>query len=199
MKGRPMLTLAAIVAIIIVAAAAAVMAYAATKPDTFRIQRATRIKAPPEKIFPLINDLHAHAAWSPFEKDPAMRRKHSGAPHGEGAVYEWDGNRQVGAGRIAITDSRPPSHVTMALDMFKPFEAHNLVQFTVQPEGDSTNVTWAMNGRQPLMAKLMSTLIDCDKMVGSQFEEGLAKLKVLAETSVTRAATPPAEKALAAP
>src|SRR5215471_7347986 len=133
-----MLTLAAIVAIVIVAAAAAVLAYAATKPDTFRIQRATRIKAPPEKIFPLINDLHAHAAWSPFEKDPAMRRSHSGAPHGVGAVYEWNGNRQVGAGRIAITESRPPSQVAMALDMFKPFEAHNFVQFTVEPAGDST-------------------------------------------------------------
>ena len=176
-----MITLATIVAIVIVAAAAAILAYASSKPDTFRIQRATRIKAPPEKIFPLINDLHAQAAWSPFEKDPAMRRSHIGAPHGVGAVYEWDGNRLVGAGRIAITDSRPPSHVTMALDMFKPFEAHNLVQFTVEPEGDSTNVTWAMNGRQPLMAKLMSTLIDCDKMVGSQFEEGLAKLKAVAE------------------
>jgi len=193
-----MLTLAAVVALVIVAAAAAVLVYAATKPDTFRIQRAMSIKAPPEKIFPLINDLHAHAAWSPFEKDPAMRRTHSGAPRGVGAVYEWDGNRQVGAGRIAITESTPSSRVTMALDMFRPFEAHNLVQFTVEPTGDSTSVTWAMDGRQPLMAKLMSTLIDCDKMVGSQFEEGLAKLKALAETSVG-AATPPAEKVLTTP
>ena len=114
-----------------------------------------------------------------------MKRTHSGAARGKGAVYEWEGNRQVGAGRIAIIDSTP-SKVTMALDMLKPFEAHNVVEFTLEPKGGSTNVTstkvtWAMRGRQPYMAKLMSTFINCDKMVGSQFEEGLGKLKALAE------------------
>lgn len=171
---------AAIIAVVIAVAVVAVLVYAATKPDKFGVQRAASIGAPPEKIFPLIDDLHAHTSWSPFEKDPNMKRTHSGAARGKGAVYEWEGNRQVGAGRIAIIDSTP-SKVTMALDMLKPFEAHNVVEFTLEPKGGSTNVTWAMRGRQPYMAKLMSTFINCDKMVGSQFEEGLGKLKALAE------------------
>jgi uncharacterized protein YndB with AHSA1/START domain len=169
------------VVVLLVVTLGAVLAYATTKPDTFRVQRATSITAPPEKIFPLLNDLHAHKSWSPFEKDPNMKRTHSGAPHGEGAVFEWDGNREVGAGRIAITESRAPSKVTMALDMLKPFEAHNIVEFTLEPDGSSTSVTWAMHGPQPYLAKIVSTLIDCDKMVGTQFEEGLANLKALAE------------------
>jgi Polyketide cyclase / dehydrase and lipid transport len=171
---------AAIIAVVIAVAVVAVLVYAATKPDKFGVQRAASIGAPPEKIFPLIDDLHAHTSWSPFEKDPNMKRTHSGAARGKGAVYEWEGNRQVGAGRLATIDSTP-SKVTMALDMLKPFEAHNVVEFTLEPKGSSTNVTWAMRGRQPYMAKLMSTFINCDKMVGSQFEEGLGKLKALAE------------------
>jgi hypothetical protein len=183
-----MLSTVAIAAIVIVVAVVAVLGYAATRPDTFRVQRTATVKAPAEKIFPLIDDLHAHTTWSPFEKDPNMKRTHSGAARGKGALYEWEGNRQVGSGRIAITDSTP-SKVTMALDMLKPFEAHNIVEFTLEPNGSSadattnvtTNVTWAMHGRQPFMAKVMSTFINCDKMVGRQFEEGLGKLKVLAE------------------
>jgi hypothetical protein len=176
---------AAIIAVVIAVAVVAVLVCAATKPDKFGVQRAASIGAPPEKIFPLIDDLHAHTSWSPFEKDPNMKRTHSGAARGKGAVYEWEGNRQVGAGRLAIIDSTP-SKVTMALDMLKPFEAHNVVEFTLEPKGGSTDVTstkvtWAMRGRQPYMAKLMSTFINCDKMVGSQFEEGLGKLKALAE------------------
>src|SRR4051812_42093984 len=149
---------AAIIAVVIAVAVVAVLVYAATKPDKFGVQRAASIGAPPEKIFPLIDDLHAHTSWSPFEKDPNMKRTHSGAARGKGAVYEWEGNRQVGAGRLAIIDSTP-SKVTMALDMLKPFEAHNVVEFTLEPKGGSTNVTWAMRGRQPYMAKLMSTFI----------------------------------------
>jgi uncharacterized protein YndB with AHSA1/START domain len=178
-----MLSTVAIVAIVAVAVVA-VLAYAATRPDTFRVQRTATVKAPPERIFPLIDDLHAHTSWSPFEKDPNMKRTHGGAARGKGAVYEWEGNRQVGSGRIAITDSTP-SKVTMALDMLKPFKANNIVEFTLEPNGSSTNVstnvTWAMHGRQPYMAKLVSTFVNCDKMVGSQFEEGLGKLKALAE------------------
>jgi uncharacterized protein YndB with AHSA1/START domain len=161
---------------------AAVLAYAAAKPDTFKIRRSVLIAVPPEKIFPMIDNLRAQSAWSPFEKDPNMKRTHSGAPHGKGAVYEWDGNRQVGAGRLTITDSVPPSKITLLLDMFRPFKAQNTVEFTLERQGGGTNVTWAMQGRQPYMAKLMSLVMDCDKMVGSQFEEGLSKLKALAET-----------------
>ncbi len=171
-----LITILAIVVLVL----AAILIYAAAKPDSFGVQRATAINAPAEKIFPLINDLHAHTSWSPFEKDPNMKRTHSGAPQGKGAVYEWDGDRKVGSGRLAIADSTP-SNITMILDMFKPFKAHNTVNFLLEPQGGATRVTWAMRGQQPYMAKLMSTFIDCDKMVGGQFEEGLAKLKALAE------------------
>ncbi len=168
------------IAIIVAVVVAAILIYAATKPDSFSVQRTATIAAPQEKIFPLIDDLHAHHAWSPFEKGPAMKRTHSGAARGPGAVYEWEGNREVGKGRIAITDSTP-SKITMALDMLKPFKASNTVEFTLRPNGDSTDVTWAMHGAQPYMAKLVSTFINCDKMVGSQFEQGLSKLKAIAE------------------
>jgi len=167
--------------IVIAVAVAAVLAYAATKPDTFLVRRSASIAAPPEKIFPMIDDLRAQSAWSPFEKDPNMKRTHSGAPRGKGAVYAWDGNRQVGAGRIAITESVPSSKVVLLLDMVRPFKAHNTVEFTLDRTGAGTNVTWAMQGRQPYMAKVMGLFVDCDKMCGGLFEEGLAKLKALAE------------------
>jgi uncharacterized protein YndB with AHSA1/START domain len=174
-------TILIVVAVVLVA----ILGYAATKPDTFMVRRSTTIAAPPERIFPMIDDLHAQSAWSPFEKDPDMKRTHSGAPRGKGAVYAWDGNRQVGAGQIAITDSVPPSKVVLALDMIRPFKASNTVEFTLDRVGAGTNVTWSMQGRQPLMAKVMTIVMDCDKMVGGQFEEGLAKLKALAEGGPT--------------
>ena len=160
---------------------AVVLVVAAAKPDTFRVQRTASIKAAPEKIFPLISDLKSHLAWSPFEKDPAMKRTFTESSNGRGAVYEWDGNRKVGAGRIQVMTVSAPHLVTMELLMFRPFKAHNLVEFTVEPKGEASNVSWAMQGRQPFMAKVMSTLINCDKMVGREFETGLAKLKALAE------------------
>jgi uncharacterized protein YndB with AHSA1/START domain len=186
-------TIIIIIAVALTVAIAAALVYAAIQPDTFRVIRSTLISAPPEKVFPLINDLHAQSAWSPFEKDPDMKRTHSGAPAGKGAVYEWDGNRQVGAGRIAITDSVAPTRVSLLLDMSRPFAAHNTVDFVLEPKGSGTNVTatqvtWAMQGQQPFMAKLMSLFINCDQMVGAQFEEGLAKLKALVETQATHVA-----------
>ncbi len=134
----------------------------------------------------MINDLHAQSAWSPFEKDPSMKRNHSGAPAGTGAVYEWNGNRTVGAGRIAITDSVPPLRVSLKLDMSRPFEAHNMVDFVLEQNGAgtkvTTKVTWAMcKACQPFMAKLVSLFVNCDRMVGGEFEQGLAKLKTLVE------------------
>ena len=175
-----------IIAVAIVVAAA--LAYAASKPDTFTVSRATLIAAQPEQIFPMIDDLHTQSAWSPFEKDPNMKRTHSGSPRGTGATYAWDGNRKVGAGRIAITDSVPPSKVTLLLDMDRPFKAHNTVEFTLVPSGTGTNVTWTMRGRQPLIGKLMGLFMNCDNMVGGQFEEGLAKLKRLVEATQTAVA-----------
>jgi hypothetical protein len=186
-------TILIIIAIALTVAIAAALIYASTQPDTFRVIRSILIAAPAEKVFPLINDLHAQSAWSPFEKDPSMKRTHSGAPQGKGAVYEWDGNRQVGAGRIAITDSLAPSRVSLLLDMSRPFEAHNTVDFVLEQKSNAANatgtqVTWAMQGHQPLMAKVASLFINCDKMVGSQFEAGLAKLKTIVETQTANVA-----------
>ena len=175
------------IALIVAALIAAVLIYAATKPNTFQIARTATIDAPPEAIFPLINDLRSHGDWNPFEKDAAAKRNFSGPPAGKGSVYEWDGNRDVGAGRIEITDSAPPSRIVMQLDMLRPFKAHNIVEFTLQPGGGTTGVTWAMHGPQPYLAKLMGTFMNCDKMMGGEFEKGLASLKVLAEGELRRA------------
>ena len=170
------------IALAVVILVVAILAFAATRPNSFRVQRTTSINAPPEKISALINDFHSWTSWSSYEKlDPAMKRTYSGAPSGKGAVYEWEGNSKAGKGRIEITESSPPSKVAMKLDFVKPFEAHNIVEFTLEPQGDSTNVTWAMHGPNPFMAKLMQVFLNMDKLVGSEFETGLANLKGVAE------------------
>jgi uncharacterized protein YndB with AHSA1/START domain len=170
------------IAIVVVVLLASVLAYAATKPDTFRVQRATNIKAPPEKIFPFLNDLHRFGAWSPYEKkDPAMKRTFAGPASGKGAVYEWDGDKNVGKGRMEIADTTPPSKVAIKLNFDRPFEAHNIVEFTPVPKGDSTDVTWAMDGPVPYVAKIMHVFFDMDSMIGKDFEAGLASLKTVAE------------------
>jgi uncharacterized protein YndB with AHSA1/START domain len=172
----------AIVLVIVVVAIVAFLLFAATRPSGFRVQRTTRIKAPPEKIFPLIDDFHAWVAWSPYEKiDPALQRSYSGAESGKGAVYEWQGNNKVGKGRMEITQSSPPTKIVIALHFMKPFEAHNTAEFTMVPEGDATTVTWAMNGSSPFMVKVMGIFMSMDSLVGKQFEEGLANLKAVAE------------------
>ena len=177
-----MLKIAGIVALVLAVGIAGVLAYATTRPDTFRVYRSASIKAPPEKIFPLINDFHAWIMWSPYEnRDPAMRRTYGAATSGKGAVYEWDGNGQVGSGRITITEASPSSQVLIALDMIKPFAAHNNVAFTLRPENDGTIVTWDMRGGVPYLAKVMHMFFNMDKMVGGDFEAGLANLKAIAE------------------
>jgi hypothetical protein len=149
--------------------------------DTFTVQRSLAIKAPPEKILALITDLHGWTAWSPYEnKDPAMKRTYGGAPSGKGAIYEWDGNTDVGQGRMEIVDVTP-SKATIKLDFLRPLEGHNTAEFALVPQGDTTTVTWSMHGLAPFITKLMSTLIDLDKMIGNDFEAGLVNLKALAE------------------
>lgn len=171
-----------IIGIVIVVLIAAILIFAATKPDTFRVRRAASIKAPPEKIFALINDFHRWDAWSPWEKkDPAMKRTFGAATSGQGAVYAWEGNKNVGQGRMEIAESVPPSRVTIKLDFVKPFEAHNLVEFTLEPKGDATNITWAMQGPLPYIAKVVHVFCNMDRMVGKDFETGLANLKTIAE------------------
>jgi uncharacterized protein YndB with AHSA1/START domain len=170
--------------IIIVAAVliAAVLVFAATKPDTFRIQRRTSIKAPPEKVFALINDFRNWESWSPWEKmDPAMRKTHSGPTMGRGAVYEWAGNKKVGKGRMEIIESSPSSRIMIQLDFIEPFEAHNMAEFSLKAERDFTSITWAMYGPTSYMAKLMGLFLNMDNMIGKDFETGLSNMKTAAE------------------
>ena len=134
-----MFEIIAIIAIVLAIAVAIVLILAATKPATFSVQRAISIKAPAEKIFPLINDFHQWKSWSPYEnKDPAMKRSYSGAASGKGAVYGWEGNKNVGSGRMEILDASAPSKIVIKLDFFTPFEGHNTAEFTMLPQGDAT-------------------------------------------------------------
>ncbi len=177
-----MLKIVGIVAIVLLVVVGAVLVYAMTRPDIFRVQRSAGIKAPPERISVLIQDLHGWAAWSPYEKkDPAMKRGFSGAPAGKGAVYAWDGNKNVGQGRMEILEASP-SKVVIKLDFIKPFEGHNTAEFTMLPQSDSTtNVTWAMYGPSPFMMKVMGLFVNMDKMIGDDFAVGLQSLKAVAE------------------
>ncbi|KAF1717899.1 polyketide cyclase [Pseudoxanthomonas yeongjuensis] len=160
-----------------------ILVRAATKPDVFRLQRSIVIDAMPERIFPLIDDLRAHESWNPFDKpDPDTRKTHTGAIQGAGAVYEWNGKGQAGAGRLSILESAPSSRIGMQLEMLKPFKTSNQVTFTLVPEGAATHLTWSMQGPVPYPAKIMHTLFNMDRMVGKQFEAGLMNLKNIAET-----------------
>jgi len=170
------------IAIVVVVAIAAFLAFAATKPDTFQVQRSTVIKAPPDKIFALIQDFHHWGVWSPYEKrDPDMKRTYGGPESGKGSMYAWEGNSKVGAGRMEILDATAPSKVTIKLDFIKPFEGHNTAEFTMIPQGDATNVTWAMYGPNPYIAKVMQSVFNMDEMIGKDFADGLANLKTAAE------------------
>jgi uncharacterized protein YndB with AHSA1/START domain len=177
-----MFEIVAIIAIVLAIAIAIVLILAATNPDTFQVQRSATIKAPPEKIFPMISDFHRWGSWSPWEnRDPAMKRTYSGAAAGEGAVYAWEGNKEVGSGRMEILNASAPSKIVIKLDFLKPFEAHNTAEFTMLPQGDATNLTWLMHGPAPFISKLMHVFMNIDRMVGRDFEAGLANLKRVAE------------------
>ena len=172
-------TILIIVAVVI----AAILIYAATKPDVFRVQRSAVIAAPADKIFPHLNDYQRWPAWSPYEKkDPAMKRTFSGPATGPGAIYAWDGDKNVGAGRIEITEVSPNARLAFDLIMLKPFQAHNKGEFTLEPQGGGTRVTWAMHGPAPYFTKLMQVFCNMDRMVGGDFEKGLADLKAIAES-----------------
>ena len=171
-----------IVGAVVLASIAAILIYAATRPDSFRVERLASLNAPPEKIFPYIDGLKRWTEWSPYEgRDPAMKRTYSGAESGKGAVYEWDGNDQVGKGRMEIVDSTPPHRVVIKLDFLKPFEGHNMAELTVEPKGGQTIVTWAMYGPSTFMTKLVGTFMDMDDMIGRDFAAGLAKLRTVVE------------------
>jgi hypothetical protein len=170
-----------VVVLVVIVVVAGILLFAATRPDAYGIQRVTTIGAPPERILPLLIDKQ-WPNWSPFEAlDPTMERTYSGAPTGKGAVYEWEGNRQAGKGRMEIVDVSPPKSVTIHVDFVKPFDAHNINQFTLEPRGNATVVTWSMRGTQPFALKAMSIFVSPDRLLGKHFETGLANLKATAE------------------
>jgi len=173
------------VLVIVLLAIAALLGVAATRPDQFRIERCATIQASPERIFPLINDFHRWQAWSPYErKDPAMERNYEGPKAGEGAIYGWNGNKDIGSGRMQITESIPSSRIEIRLEFFAPFKATNTAEFVLEPHGEGTRVTWAMHGRSSFMHKLMGLVFNMDKLVGKDFEEGLGHLRGLSEGRV---------------
>jgi uncharacterized protein YndB with AHSA1/START domain len=170
------------IALVIVVLIAGILLYATTRPDTFQVQRSAAIKAPPEKVFPLINDFKRWDAWSPWEKkDPAMKRTFSATTSGKGASYGWEGNREVGKGRMEITESTPSSAVALKLEFQEPFESQSAVRFALEPKGDLTQVTWTMNGPMPYISKVITIFCDMDAMIGKDFETGLGSLKAAAE------------------
>lgn len=171
-----------IIAIVVVVAIVALLGYAATRPNTFRYARSTVIKAPPAAVFAQIEDFHRWGAWSPWEKlDPAMARTYSSPASGAGATYAWDSKGKAGVGNMRITESLAPSRLVLDLNFIKPFPAQNKVVFVLEPQGDATHVTWSMEGSTPYVAKLMGVFFNMDKMIGADFEAGLASLKAQAE------------------
>lgn len=162
-----------------------VLAYAAFQPDTFVISRSLSMNATAEKIYPYMSDFHKGDLWTPYEKrDPSMKRTFSGAESGKGAIYEFAGDRKkVGSGRLEIVEAVPPTKVVLTLDLYEPMKGHNIVEYTLEPEGGSTKVTWSMRGTNNYLSKLICTFINTDRMVGGDFETGLANLKTLVEKS----------------
>jgi uncharacterized protein YndB with AHSA1/START domain len=171
-----------VIAVVLAIVIAVVLILAATKPDTFRIERAATVNASAEKIFPLIADFRQWLNWSPWEgRDPALKRTFSGAERGKGSVYAWEGNKNVGSGRMEILEATTPSKIVIKLDFLKPFEAHNTAEFTMLPQGAATNIVWVMHGPAPFLSKLMQVFMSFDNMIGKDFEAGLAKLKTISE------------------
>lgn len=168
--------------LIIAAAIVAVLLYAATKPSTFSISRSADIEAPPARIFPLINNLTDHEKWSPFARDPKVTNTLGSPSAGSGAYVDFVGSQ---TGKLSIADSRPDSKIAMRLQMTKPMACDHAIDFSLIPRGNTTNVTWTISGKQPYLGKLMSVFINCDRMVGKQFEQGLADLKSLVEGQPT--------------
>jgi carbon monoxide dehydrogenase subunit G len=169
------------IAIIVVTIIAAVLIFAATRPNTIRVQRSITINAPAEKIFPFLNDFHDWNRWAPQDKeDPTMTRTYSGAANGKGAVSDWDSKGNAGKGRMTIIESSQPTHVVVQVDFVRPFAAHNVNEFILEP-GSSTRVTWTMQGSRLYIMKVMGIFVNMDRVMGKHFEAGLTNLKSAAE------------------
>ena len=177
-----LLVLAAIVAVLLI--------YAATRPDTFRVERHITIDRPAGEIFPLLDDFRAWSQWSPWEDlDPALRRTFKGADRGVGAIYEWEGNSKVGKGHMEIIRSDVPTHITIDLSFIRPFKAENAAAFDLEPQGGGTEVSWAIYGPLPFVSKLMGVFVSMDRLMGKDFERGLARLKAAVERAPAAGAT----------
>ena len=176
---------------------AGILFAASRQPDTFRVERHVMVRAPAEEIFALVNDFRAWDAWTPYNRDPAMKKTYGGAPAGAGATYAWEGNGDVGKGEVAITAAQAPERIDLDLHMVAPFEARNKVTFTFLREASQTAVSWSMVGNNNLIGKAMGLFMDMDKMVGGDFETGLARLKAAAEKAAAgkAAAAPAADSA----
>lgn len=171
-----------IIAFAVFAFVAGVLIVAARKPDIFEVSRSATIRATPERIFALLADFQEWGAWSPYEKkDPAMKRSFKGGTSGVGAVYAFDGNREAGTGELTIVEVQAPVKLAVTLGMTKPMACHNLITFTLAPAEGGTLVTWRMEGACPFIGKVMGTIFNMDRMVGGDFEKGLAALKQAAE------------------
>jgi uncharacterized protein YndB with AHSA1/START domain len=154
----------------------------ALQPADFQVSRAATIAAPPATVFAQVNDFHKWAAWSPWEKlDPDIQRNYSGEPAGEGAAFSWSGNSDIGEGNMTITESRPDELVRLKLEFIKPMAGTSDTEFRFKPEGDGTHVTWTMSGKNGFVGKALCLFMSMDKMIGGQFEEGLASMKQVAE------------------
>jgi uncharacterized protein YndB with AHSA1/START domain len=159
----------------------------AMQPAEFRVERSATISAPASAVFAQVNDLHKWAAWSPYEnRDPAMQRTFEGEPSGPGAIYKWSGNSEVGEGSMTIIESHPNERILIKLEFIKPFAATNTAEFTFEPQGDQTVVTWSLSGENNFISKAICMFMDMDKMVGGDFEQGLAKLKSVVEDGATK-------------
>jgi hypothetical protein len=171
-------TLAAVAAVIVV-----FLIVVALQPSDFRIERSATMRAPAPAAFAQVNDFQNWQAWSPWEKvDPALKRQYDGPKAGTGAVYAWQGNKDVGEGRMTIMESRPGELVRIKLEFFKPFAATNTAEFSFKPAGaDTTAVTWSMAGQNNFLSKAMCLFINMDRMVGGMFEQGLAQMKTVVE------------------
>jgi uncharacterized protein YndB with AHSA1/START domain len=170
------------VLIVLAVLLAAFLGLAATRPDSFAVQRSVVVKAPPDKLYPLISDLHAFNRWNPYlKKDPQIQNSYDGPASGPGARYSWQGNKEVGKGSMTVATLQPPNRVLIDLQFMEPFESRSQAEFTLQPGADGTRVTWAMTGPAPYITKVMGLVFDMDKMIGRDFEDGLAQLKTLAE------------------
>jgi len=177
------MSLSLILIIVIVVAVMALVAFIVTRPDSFRLERSILIQARPEAIYPLVADFHRWTAWSPFEKmDAETKRTYGGPDSGVGATYGWQGDK-TGVGHMEILEAEAPSRVLIKLDFLKPFEAHNMAQFSFTPEAGGTRASWAMFGPNTLMTKAMSLVFNMEKMTGPMFEQGLADMKVAAEAA----------------